>query len=536
MKRLLYTIILFCSIFPLFGQQKKIDVGGQISLISSQNVYVKFTSTENIQKGDTLFIRQENKLIPVLLVEDRSSISCICKKIGQPLLKVSDEVVAIVKQNKMLQKEETPIPEDKAAVDAEIESPAATSAKSEPSGKVPVVGGRLSIASYSNLTNNSDYNTTRLRYTLLLNVTNLGSPKLSFENYATFSHKAGEWSEVKSDIFNALKIYNLALKYSLNDKINIWAGRKINPKVSNLGAVDGLQMEVNSGDFFFGAIAGSRPDYLNYRFNTKLFEYGAFIGHHNSSDNGIIQSTLAFFDQKNDGKTDRRFAYFQHDNSLMKNINLFISGELDMFKIENGQPKNTMSLTSIYLSIRYRVNTKLSLFTSYDERKNVIYYETFQSRGDSIFESATRQGMQFRVNYRLSKMINAGLNAGYRFKNNDIRSTENISGYLTFNQIPWLNGSATLTSNFLRTGYLNGRMAALNINRDLLAGKIYTGIGYQFVDYKFTRSNTSLKEHIANVDLSWRIHKKLTFSLNCEKTFEKPVSYFRIYANVVKRF
>jgi hypothetical protein len=529
-------VIIICSAVSLSGQQKKVILEGNVSFISSQHIYVKFSSTENIQIGDTLFIQKEKNLLPVLFVSQHSSSSCICKMIGQPNLKVSDAIFALVKENKKITSKAISAHKDTTEMRTENQTSIARFKKPAIPNKDQVVQGRLSVSSYSNLSNVPASNDTRFRYTLLFNIANPNSSKLSFESYVTFTHKSGDWAAVNKDIFNALKIYSLAIKYNLNDKIDFWVGRKINPKVSSLGAIDGLQTEYNSGKFFFGLVGGSRPDYMNYSFNFKLFEYGAYIGQHYTSDTGTEQTTAAFFEQNNNGKTDRRFIYFQHDNSLAKNLNLFISSEIDLFKIQNGLPVNSLSLTSLYVSLGYRISRQLSVFGSYDERRNVIYYETFRSRGDSIFDAATRQGIQFRINFHPGKLINMGLGAGHQFRNNDLRATDNINGYINFNQVPWKNGSTTLSSNLLRTSYLNGKIYGLKIDRDLISGKLTVGLGYQYVDFQYLSSNTSMFQHLANLDLFWRINRKLSFSVNCEKTFEKPVSYTRIYANLIKRF
>ena len=535
MNRLLYTILIVCSALEIFGQQEKNIRKGQISFASSQNIYVQFPSTEDIRQGDTLFISRDNKLIPVLIVNQLSSISCICKVIGQPALKVSDEIVASINEIKKVPQIETPVAA--AATGVTLGSKQAIQADSKPvTKKDQFVQGRLSVASYSNLSNISGISNTRFRSTLQLNIGNTKNSKLSAVTYLQYTQNANSMAQSTNSIFDKLKIYNLAVKYKLNDGIKFTVGRSMNTKVSNLGSIDGLQMEVNSSNFFIGAMAGYRPDYMDYSFNSDLFEYGAYFGHQYHSDIGNLQSTLAFFQQNNQGKTDRRFAYFQHDNSLLKDLNLFISGEVDLFKIENGMPMNTLSLTSLYVSLRYRVNRQLSLFGSYDERKNVIYYQTFKNRGDSIFEAATRQGMQFRVNYRPGKIIFVGLNAGYQFRTKDIRSTENASAFITFNNFPGTNGSTTLSTNLLRTGYLDGKIFGIRMNKDIVSGKINTGLGYQYVDYQFLSSNTSLTEHIATLDFSWRINRKLSFSVYVEKTFEEPVSNTRIYANLIKRF
>jgi len=534
MNRFLYTIIFVCSILQLFGQEGKITRGGQISFISSQNIYVKFATTENIQKGDTLFITKENKLIPALIVDQFSSISCICKPIGQIHLKVSDEITALINKNKTVPSKATPVLTDTTSVKLGI-VPLVSVPQKTVARKEQLVQGRLSLSSYSNLSNVSAADNTRFRYTLILNIANQTKSTFAAESYVTYTHSTNVTSA--NSIFNGMRIYNLAIKYNLNDKISFWLGRKINPKVSNLGAVDGLQMEVNTGNFFFGAMGGSRPDYFDYSFNFNLIEYGAYLGHHSSSTTGTMQSsTLAFFEQNNSGKTDRRFAYFQHDNSLLKNVNLFVSGEVDLYKVENGQPMNSLTLTSFYLSLQYKLNRQLSFFGSYDERKNVIYYETFKSYVDQLLETATRQGIQFRINYRPGQLVMVSVRAGHQFRNNDVRATDNISGYLTFNKVPLILGPATFSLNILKTGYVDGKIAGLKINKDLVPGKLYSGLGYQFVDYQFISTASKLQQHIVDLDLSWQFNRKLSFSVYCEKTFEEPVNYLRIYANLIKRF
>jgi hypothetical protein len=535
MNRLLYIILIVCSALQLFGQQDRSVRKGQISFISSQNIYVNFKNTENLHKGDTLFISRDNKLIPVLIVDQLSSISCICKAIGQTDLKVSNEIVAHPWESKVVNQKEAPVVNDTTNINTGIKTIVPVSVKAVTSTE-QLVQGRLSLSSYSNFSDVSGISNTRLRYTLQLNAGSLKKSGLSAESYIQYTQNTNGLPQSTNSIFNQLKIYNLCVKYKMNDGINFTVGRSMNTKVSNLGSIDGLQMEINPSNFFIGAMAGYRPDYLDYGFNSNLFEYGAYFGHHYHSDNGIVQSTIAFFNQNNQGKTDRRFAYFQHDNALVKDLNLFISGEVDLFKIQNGKPMNTLNLTSLYVSLSLRVNKQLSLFGSYDERKNVIYYQTFKNRGDSIFEAATRQGVQFRINYRPGKLVYLGLNTGYQFRDKDIRSTENVSGYLSFNQIPGINATATMSSNLLRTGYLDGKIFGLRINRDIISGKISTGLGYQYIDYQFSNSNPNLIEHIGNLDFFWRITRKLSFSVYGEKTFEKPVSYTRVYANLIIRF
>ena len=66
-----------------------------------------------------------------------------------------------------------------------------------------------------------------------------------------------------------------------------------------------------------------RPDYQNYSFDPTLFQYGAYLAYSTRSPGKFTESSVAYVEQTNDFKTDRRFLYFQHSNNLIKNLNFF---------------------------------------------------------------------------------------------------------------------------------------------------------------------------------------------------------------------
>ncbi len=182
------------------------------------------------------------------------------------------------------------------------------------------IRGSLSLVSYSDMSNTVSDNSQRFRYTLSIDASNIGNSKFSAESYISFRHKSGEWDEVKSDLFNALKIYTLAARYEINPTTKLIIGRRINPKLSSIGAVDGLQFEKRLHGFSFGILAGFRPDYIDYGFNSNLFQYGAYISYKTAASGSQSESSLAFMQQTNDFKTDRRFLYFQHSNTFFRNL------------------------------------------------------------------------------------------------------------------------------------------------------------------------------------------------------------------------
>ena len=81
-------------VFPVFGQEIQTIIEGSVSYINGQNIYVKFEKTLGIENGDSLFIVKNDTLIPALIVQHRSSISCLCQPIGELTFKISDKVSA----------------------------------------------------------------------------------------------------------------------------------------------------------------------------------------------------------------------------------------------------------------------------------------------------------------------------------------------------------------------------------------------------------------------------------------------------------
>jgi outer membrane receptor protein involved in Fe transport len=179
---------------------------------------------------------------------------------------------------------------------------------------------------------------------------------------------------------------------------------------------------------------------------------------------------------------------------------------------------------------------QLSLSISYSNRQNIIYYETYKSIIDQLLDESTMQGYMFQVNYRPGKKLSIGANAGYRFSKQDPSPSKNLYTYVTYSSVPWINASATLSATLMETSYINGKIYSLGFSRDIIPGKLYGGIGYRYVDYKFVNAETPLRQNMAEMDLTWRIMKKLSCSLNYEGTFEKGRNYERIYVNLTQRF
>jgi hypothetical protein len=267
-----------------------------------------------------------------------------------------------------------------------------------------------------------------------------------------------------------------------------------------------------------------------------LFQYGAYISQQLTTKEGSMQTSIAFFNQTNNMLTDRRFVYIQHTNSLLKNVDFFGSAEVDLYGLQNNQPVTTPNLTSAYLSLRWRALHNLSLAVSYDARKNIYYYETYKNYVDSLLDKETRQGFKFQFNYQPFNRLSWGGTAGYRLATATSNQSLNGYTYLTYSQLPFIDASITINATMLKTTYMNGMIYGGSLSRDFFKGKVYAELSYQNVNYTFA-TTTQLLENIADLNLSWRITRKLIFSMDLEAMKDTNSNLQgRLFFNITQRF
>ncbi|MDR3654019.1 MAG: hypothetical protein P4L34_13750 [Paludibacter sp.] len=531
--------------FSLSGQNTAGFIKGNINFISSQNVYVQFVNTDGIEIGDSIFILKNDKYQPILIVKNKSSISCIGTVIGTNVLAVSNQVYA----RKRVESVPIEVAAQKSKEGIALNDQAINSAKAEKkaTGNNSSFSGRVSLSGFINNTSDTTLNST-FRFNLSLNAHHIANSNFSAECDLSLTNRNTyrpfvNLSSVDSmklvnfrQTFNDARIYNLSLKYDISKTASVLFGRKINLNLANIGAIDGLQFE-NTGKFIsFGGIVGSRPDTYTYAINPTLFQFGAYISQQLTNKTGSMQTSVAFFNQTNNMLTDRRFVYIQHSNSLIKNIDFFGSAEVDLFGLQNNQPINTFNLTSAYLSLRWSARHNLSLALSYDARKNIYYYETYKNYVDSLLDKETRQGLKFQINYQPFSRLSWGGTAGYRFATATSDQSLNGYTYLTYSQLPLIDASFTIDATALKTSYMTGVIYEASLSRDFFNGKLFAELSYQKVNYTF-KTTSQLLENNAEINLSWRITRKLIFSMDFE-TMKDTNSNLQgqLFFNITQRF
>jgi len=537
LKKAVIAILLLMPVW-LLGQTVLKVLEGTVSFKSSANVYVKFVSTEGIEVGDTLEYFDGQIYIKSLAVKQKSSTSCVTENIVTQAFNIGDKI--FFRKNLPLL---TPEPAT-SALDSMLTKPLIAPAQTldtldeseiKTKTRKELISGRLSLSTNADIFSTSD-NYQRVRAGFSFNVANIRQSAFSTQTYLTFRRRYGI-DQLEQDLFNDLKVFTLAVQYAPGEQYSIWLGRKMNQHVANMGAIDGVQAEYRIKRFTLGTFIGTRPDFTNFSFNYSLPQFGAYLVRKDEFKHGMASTTLAIAEQMNGFLTDRRFLYVQHNSTLFKKLNLFFSSELDLFSKVDSLSSGQFRLTSLYLSARYRIAKNLSLSTSYDNRRNVIYYESYQTLVEQLLAQETRHGLRFQVNFSPVKNISVNASSFLRFQGEGTIPTTNYVLNIHFNRLPLVQSSVSFTGNYIQSGYFTGTILGGRLSNSFAKGKLNLELTYRNVNYLFNYSETPLIQHIAGTNISYNLLKRTSLMFSYEATFDKnSTDFHRYYITFVQRF
>lgn len=492
---------------------------GKVTYITSNSVYVRFADTGNINVGDTLKVPRGSTATACLIVKNKSSSSCVATPVKGCDLKVGDLITyrpAVAEKG------------TGAAPARVVTQPA----KDDSKRSIEKIRGSVSASSYSNLSANHG-NTTKAMYRLSFYAPHINRSKFSFETYMNYrqTFTPGDSARPK-DVFN---IYSLSMQFDASPTLSLVLGRRINPKVSSIGAIDGLQVEKSFGSFYLGLLGGFRPDVIDYSFNPDLLQYGGYIGLKSDTKGLYSTTTIGLMEQGNKGNTDRRYAYFQHSSSISQNLNVFAAFELDLYNQVTADSVGDPRLTNLFVSATYRISRKVDFGLSYSSRKKILYYETLKTEIERLLDDdVARQGLRANANFRPINTVSLGVSYSKRFQANDLNKSDNINGYASWSKIPSIGGRLFVNYNRNTSNYMETSIWSFRHSRSLIKTKLDGDIYYRMVDYNYIASETITKQKYYGASLSYQVAKKLTLNVLGELAATAEEENYRIYARITK--
>ena len=204
--------------------------------------------------------------------------------------------------------------------------------------------------------------------------------------------------------------------------------------------------------------------------------------------------------------------------------------------MRNNKAESDFSLTSLYLSAQYTPARPLTINLSYDARRNIIYYETFKSFYDSLFENQLRQGLRLSFFIRPFNGMFLNLGGGYSFQKGDIRPSRNFNLSITKSDIPFFDISASLLFNRIFSNYQNGSVYGLTLTKFISINSTTISAGVSKLHYSFGGFTGNIDQKILTSQISTKIINQLYFNIYYEGEFERKTTYGRIMAGFNFRF
>ncbi|MCC6817224.1 MAG: hypothetical protein IT267_12485 [Saprospiraceae bacterium] len=533
--KIVLSIVFYSLSLQLLLAQNNDTIIGSVSFINTSSTYLKFNNTKKLNIGDSLYKIENNTFIACLVIQQLSSLSAACTSIAYCKTVIGDKLYFIksyknVVQDNFAEKKSDTI--TKKNIDT-LFNPSSAIATNTSKRSKENLNIRLLSSATGSFNNSINEGTHRARASMTFNYDNINNSKWSIHSFINYNYRLGKVFNpniLRSD----LKIYGLDVEYRFDSTQVIIAGRRINNNISSVGAIDGLQYEKRIKKFIFGAAIGSRPDLTRYNYNLQLPLYGLYSVY--NGRNNAYQHTAGVFEIRNHGKTDRRFAYFQHNNSnLIKNLFLFSSAEFDLYQLKDSVFKNSFSLTSFFVNARYKVNRKLSLSASYDNRKNVIFFESFKNQLDQLLDEETRTGIRLQVSYQLFRYLNLNANYFYRYQGKQSNPTRNVTAYLGSNRIPGVLMTTSLSYNYIETIYFNGQTISLRANKDFFKGKSNVELDYRKINYKYLSTELELPKNIFVLSISQILSRSSTLLISGEWDIEPQQQAQRYFVTFIRR-
>lgn len=525
---------------------------GEISFVSGSNYYVKLPAGNLLAAGDTLYMQLNGESIPALVVKQKSSLSCLAEKITDRNISkgelmyapegkagsgeiVREPEIEPVTQVQVVNKEEEK-KERVSETDSLGTKVAGPSTEKKEKKEDFQLHGRIRAMGMLDLPTDSFAGRSSYRYSLFLKADNPGIHGLTLESYVLFNHSNDVFSADTTQKAYGIKVYGLSAQYKGKQDYWITLGRKINNRLSNVGAIDGIQVEKKLGAFMMGLVYGYRPDYVDYSFNSTLPQFGGYISYEHGASKLHYQHSLAFVEQQNKGLTDRRFLYGQSSGRISASVNYFASLELDLYKKVNGISSNSLSLTGLFFNLNWQATKNLSLSTSYQARQPIIFYETYQTYVDQLLDRELNQGYRLRATYRPWKIVSLSLSGGFRYEPGDKAIAQNYNGTLSFRNVPFKNVTTSLTATMNKSSYFTANIYGARMNGDLIPGKLSASLSYRNISYASSLESSIIPQHMVEVGLDYRLSKNWLLGLNYELLQQSGYPHNRLFLQVRYRF
>jgi hypothetical protein len=353
-----------------------------------------------------------------------------------------------------------------------------------------------------------------------------------------YSNRASRFSNSSLNEKLSNRIYTLGFEYdNENAPVNFKIGRIISTKLSGVGYFDGAMLQFNaSSKLKFGVFAGAQPQWQYSDFQTTFQKYGLFTNYIQGDFRSMrFESTLAAAGEYHNGTISREFVYIQNRLSNSSNWHIYQSMGLDINrKWRKEISGESVSISNLYVSGRYKFSKIVSAGISYDNRKTYLTYET-KSIAEELFDDAQRQGLRTNLSVTFPQKIRLSGSFGLRKKENESKTTHSYNASISKNDLLIKNLRGSLSFSGFSNLYTNGYNPSIRLTQYLNAGHSFGISGGGYI-YSLNEGNEQRSNNWAGVDTYFYLIKKIFLTANYEYNWGDDSEGHRILAELGYRF
>jgi hypothetical protein len=253
--------------------------------------------------------------------------------------------------------------------------------------------------------------------------------------------------------------------------LHLAVGRIGTRATASAGSFDGLSLSYRmAGSFRLGVFGGFSPDWGTMSFSTdsKLAGVSANLVHQ-SPGGSYLDIMLAGVGRYTLGEVSREYLTVTTSWRDGSRLSLLQAAEVDLNRDwRKNDTNNSVELTSLALTGRYKLNRLVSLNLGYDDREPVRTWES-RTLPDSLFTDAGRTGWRGGLNLRGGGK-NLNLSASRRDKDGGGQLTTSWQGRFYWPRLPGLGLDLQAAYRAFDGPYLSGWSPTLGLSRSTRSG------------------------------------------------------------------
>ena len=313
-------------------------------------------------------------------------------------------------------------------------------------------------------------------------------------------------------------------------------GRITSRYVGGIGVFDGAQLFARKGNLTAGLMGGTQPDYLTSAFSTDETKFAAFVNYGWGGDVFKTSSvTLAYGQQRYQGKIDRKFGYLQTTFQFSTALFFYSSTEMDMAHRENGFEVNKASITNSFVTLSWNPTDWVSVNAGYDAVRALDLLESMKTFPDSLLDRTLKEGYRTNVSFRLPLRLTLMGNVNFRLASPTTPSARTVGSTLRAADILNTDVSAGAQYQDIRGLYTTGHDWTLDLDR-WIAQSLSVSLRLDDYRYVITGQDQRIRTTTGTISLNFALFRSYYASMNFDQVWDTQRNTQRLYAEVGLHF